>query len=217
MVKYQKRQLPPLQRYDHQGSRNLYNDYNASEWDGYDYGDRRQPRYNNSGALIKTIWKKFLITFGGLSVLVCVSWVAYNCGSGGSKGSSGSAEPVVIEPETTTFKVLPENHGGIEIPHQDKRIYDKISSNKQALSPAADDDRLLPAQESADLGDSEDIAEYSIIDDRAYYIKLATNKSKKVLDNELAILKNKYAHQISKLSCEVKTIKAPSGEKNMQS
>lgn len=209
MIKYQKRQLPPLQRYGANNPKDMYKEYHAdSYWDNDRYNGRNQTRYNN-GDFLGFIWKKFVITFGAISLLVCVSWIAYNCGSNSDAALQNGR--VIIEPETSTFKVLPNNPGGMQIPHQDKIIYDRISNSDTS---SEQDSRLLPPQLSPTVNDYEvNVDEYSIIDEKIYYIKMASNKNKDVLINELGIIKNKYSAKIGNMSCSVKTVRDKNGEK----
>lgn len=212
MVKYQKRQLPPLQRYGDNNPKNMYEEYRASSsyWDEEGYDGRGSRRYKDSGAFFKSVWQKFLITFGSILFLVCVSWIAYNCGSREDK--TNQEGNIIIEPETSTFKVLPNNPGGSNVPHQDKLIYDKISGSEPPLTEQ--ENQLLtppeaPAIEEPDLS----VDEYSIIDEKIYYIKIATNKSRNILENELGTIKNKYSDKVGNMSCSVKTIRDKDGEK----
>ncbi len=213
MLKYQKRQLPSLQRYQSNSPKDMYEEYSSSSsyWDEYDDYTRNSRYRNSDGAFLKSVWQKFLITFGSISLLVCVSWIAYNYGSNGNKSSNNVGKSITIEPETSTFKVLPDNPGGVNIPHQDKMIYDKINGQSTLTTS---ENHLLPPIETPNISDFEmNVDEYSIIDEKTYYIKLASNKSKEVLINELNITKNKYFNQIGDLSCSIKAVRDKSGEK----
>ncbi len=63
-------------------------------------------------------------------------------------GSGGGAEGVapLIKADQRPVRVRPDNPGGMEVPHQDKEIYDRVASRGTPPSPAAE--RLLPPPEA---------------------------------------------------------------------
>ncbi len=217
MVKYKKRQLPPLQRYGSNNPRDMYEEYRISSGhydDEYARDYRRNSQYDRDSASLRFIWKKFLITFGGILLLVVVSWIAYNCGG---RSVKNDGHPVIIEPDESAFKVLPDNPGGIEVPHQDKNVYTKINKNN-GMSVLDDQDQegsILPSQEDPDISSSNIlIDEYSFVYEKTYYIKVASNKNKTVLLNEINSIKNKYANKINGESVffSVKSVRDRNGE-----
>lgn len=235
MVKYKKRQLPPLQRYGSNNPREMYDEYKShlSYWGDSDNGPDDQRRYNNSsrypqrdGSFFKSIWQKFIVAFTSILSLVCLSWIAYNWG--GNKGDSSEKQhvvgPVIVEPDQSVFKVLPDNPGGVNVPHQDKMVYGNMNDyNGRDNSNLAEDDlnseeKLLPPQEKPAINnnfESRDngVDEYSIVDDKTYYVKVATNKNKNVLINEINNITNKYANKIGDKSCSIKTVRDKEGNK----
>jgi cbb3-type cytochrome oxidase subunit 3 len=215
MMKYQKRQLPPLQMYKSpMNSREMYNDYyeQPTYWDGGQenlYGPNRY-QYKNDGAVFKSIWHKFFMTFIAILLLICVAWIAYNCGNKGDSFSSRHG-PVFIEPETQDFKVLPENPGGFDVPHKDKIVYSRISGN------AADEEQsesLLPPQEKASIAQPEiNIDEYSIVDEKMYYIKVSSNRSREVLENGLNKVSKKYSNKVGDMPFSIKSVRDKNGNR----
>jgi len=58
------------------------------------------------------------------------------------QGAEG--QPPIIRADTTPIKGAPENPGGMEIPHQDRAVYDQLSGSGE---PADDMEHLLPKAE----------------------------------------------------------------------
>jgi len=73
-------------------------------------------------------------------VFAGVVFFAYKQGL--KQGAQGN--PPVIRADDSPTKVAPVNPGGIDIPHQDKTVYDRISGDK---SPAEGTEHLLPSPE----------------------------------------------------------------------
>lgn len=72
-----------------------------------------------------------------LAALLGVLWVGVKLGA--REGASG---PPILRAETAPAKSVPENRGGLEIPHTDKTVFDAING-KQAEEP----EELLPPPE----------------------------------------------------------------------
>ncbi len=248
MVKYQKRQLPPLQRYSSANPRDLYISQNSSSY--WSDQEEYRPRKNKGGTLFGAIWQKFVITFTSILSLVCLSWVAYNWNSNKPQNVGTVDGNILIEPEQNSFKVLPDNPGGENVPHQDKMVYERVNPN---VRYAQTEERLLPPQERPmQLSQEEQqpmqseghepsyqddelaqnhvkqnapiprdmrkqqqtsaVEEYSIVDDKVYYIKLSAGKTKPILDSEAKLLKKKFGATIGDKSCVVKKVSKASGE-----
>jgi hypothetical protein len=209
MVHYQKRQLPPLQRYDtpRQGFRQ-----DAGQLSYWDMGDEYQPRRKSSRSF-GGIWQKFIVTFASVMSLVCVSWIAYNWNTNHRPGSA--MQPVTIEPEQPAFRILPEDPGGPNIPHKGRAVYTRVNPGVSSLN---DDESLLPPQESPiDLPKSggcpdDEIEENLIVDDKVYYIKISAGKSKPVLEGELKLLRKKFSNVLNGIETAVKRVSNPKGE-----
>jgi hypothetical protein len=266
MVRYQKREMPPLQRYgDSAHPRDMYNGGGAGGVRGSnqqrlpqqqqyladrddEYLDKRKyyQRQQKNDSNFKSVWSKFIIAFTSAISLVSLSWVAYNWGSGGGpvQSASGAARPVVIEPENPSFKILPENPGGVDIPYQDRMIYENMDGVGDSFGTSREDGEtetsVLPIPEEpvishkkaqrTDGGDSSSIVqkriansdnhdinasidEYSIVDEKTYYIKMASGPNKQILQEEIKNVKTKYSDKISGLSCSVKSVKDKNGNK----
>src|SRR5690242_21871591 len=63
----------------------------------------------------------------------------------GARGGADGIAPLV-KAETKPEKIRPDNPGGMEVPHQDKEIYDKVIAGRTAVPPTAE--RLLPPPET---------------------------------------------------------------------
>lgn len=207
MMKYQKRQLPPLQRYSPNTYRDAYSEFNQAYWDE-EYSSRRYPNTNS----LKLLWHKFILTFASIISLVCVAWIAYNWNNDHTSSRHRITQDGIplIEPEQEEFKVLPDNPGGMEIPYKDKTVYERVNNksieNQEKLLPPQNDVSYLSSSQNV-------VEEYSIIDDRTYYIKISAGKTKPILQNELKLLKKKYADYINDKNCSIKRVSNSSGEK----
>ncbi|MDR1488796.1 MAG: SPOR domain-containing protein [Holosporales bacterium] len=224
MVRYQKRELPPLQRYGSANNpRAMYDEYNSdssSYWrDGYDPPNRNSGKQYRDEYFFKSVWQKFIVIFSSVISLICLGFVVYNWESRTTRKSNIDGNTVVIEPEFPSFKILPDNPGGINVPHQDKKIYGNIRNSKDRYKNEFEDESsLLPPQEipstinrnsDSDMG----IDEYSIIDDKIYYIKIATNKNKNSLNNQMSEIKNKYKNKLPDATCSIQSVRDKKGEK----
>ncbi|GHT89308.1 hypothetical protein FACS1894113_4080 [Alphaproteobacteria bacterium] len=208
MIKYQKRKLPPLQRYSEQTRKGaIYSRAPAPYWADDEY---RQRKYNTK-SIFANVWQKFFITFTSILSLICLSWIAYNWGN-----DRVSIQPTIIEPENDKFKVLPEEPGGEFIPHKDKAVYEKVNPN---IAHSNNEEKLLPPEESPliveqnNAKNQNNVEEYSIVDEKIYYIKISYGKSKEILENEVKLLRKKFAGVIGSKECSVKKVSNNSGEK----
>ena len=173
MIRYKKRQLPPLHNYD-LSNRN----YNGNTyWNEY---DQYQGRESNSKYRIsfQTMWQKFIMTFTSILSLVCLTWIAYNWHNNKNTTNRKLDAPELIEPERPSFKVLPDTPGVAPIPYQDKSIYNRIDpeiatfSNERMIPPQDLPDNLPPEKITRSTSktwqaqNKSTVEEYSIIDDR---------------------------------------------------
>jgi hypothetical protein len=220
MVRYQKRQLPPLQRYTPNQQRNMYAEFNRSYWEE---DDDYQYKHRNTTAVLNRLWQKFVVTFASILSLVCLSWIAYNWNGDKNNGRQNS-ESSLIEPSQPSFKVLPKDLGGVEIEYKDKSVYDRIDhdassleTEEELLPPQEEPSTLPPKKTESRRAESqrdyrENIEEYSIVEDKVYYIKISAGKDKTILENEAAILKKKFSTLLTGKSCSVKKVSNASGE-----
>lgn len=106
--------------------------YDATS-DDDDGGSTRSPLFIILTALV-------LMAFGA------VVWVAYQQGM--KQGDRGAPQVIVAEPGP--IRVAPENPGGVEVPDQDKQIYERIAGAEaaapveEALAPPPEQPRDLP-------------------------------------------------------------------------
>ncbi|MBR1479845.1 MAG: hypothetical protein IJ599_03035 [Alphaproteobacteria bacterium] len=205
MLRYQKRKLPPLQRYSPNSHRDQYAEFNRAYWDEEDRRPQRQ-----GGSALGALWQKFLLTFAAILSLVCLSWIAYNWSSGKSRVSTNSDGIPIIEPEQPYFKVLPENPGGAEIAYRDKAVYGLLDGETSAAK--AEEDLSMSQEEVAPLPEQRGVEEYSIVDDKVYYIKISAGKDKQVLLNEAQLLKKRHAALFDGKVCSVKKVSNAAGE-----
>jgi cbb3-type cytochrome oxidase subunit 3 len=215
ILKYKKNQMPPLQRYKSpMNARGTYDEYydQPTYWDvGQEelYGTKRY-QGRNDGAFLRSIWQKFFLTFVAILLLVCVAWIAYNCGNKGDT-LNGRQNPMFIEPEAQDFKVLPDNPGGINVPHKDKMIYSRINGD---FSDEERSESLLPSQEKASIIPQDiSIDEYSVVDERTYYIKVSSNKNREVLGSELGKISKKYSDKVGGMQFSIKSVRDKNGDK----
>lgn len=212
MIRYQKRQLPPLQRYSPNMYKDAYAEFNQSYWD--ESPGRSSKRISvNFGAM----WHKFIVTFASILSLVCLSWIAYNWNSNKQSANLAPDGIPVIEPERESFKVLPASPGGAEISYRDKTVYNRVDGGTSSVQL---DERLLPPQEGTHYipeqnkssRQEQEVEEYSIINDKVYYIKLSAGKDKQILENEAKLLKKKHAGILADKECSVKRVSNSKGE-----
>lgn len=209
MVRYQKRQLPPLQRYSPNSHRDGYAEFNQSYWD-----DENTQRKRQNFTILGSIWQKFIITFASILSLVCLSWIAYNWNSDKQHVSQMAQSGIpIIEPERSSFKVLPENPGGATVSYRDKTVYNRVDNGMSSIDT---NERLLPPQEETffipEQTRQNNVEEYSIIEDKTYYIKISAGKNKQVLQNELKLLKKRFSSLFSGKNCSVKKVSNSNGE-----
>ncbi len=82
------------------------------------------------------------IALGAVAAFGIGIWFAYD--QGVKRGASGA--PPLIRADQTPTKVAPENPGGMQVPNQDKQIYERLPGNT-AQAPAGGTERLLPPPE----------------------------------------------------------------------
>jgi cell division protein FtsN len=80
-----------------------------------------------------------ILILGGLGAL---AYYAYERGA-----ASTATAPVVIRADESPVKVAPEDPGGLEVPHQDKLVYDRLEGQLPADDGAGPPERLMPSPE----------------------------------------------------------------------
>lgn len=81
------------------------------------------------------------IALGAVAAFGIGIWFAYD--QGVKRGASGA--PPLIRADQTPAKVAPENPGGMQVPNQDKQIYERLGGSQQAATPGTE--KLLPPPE----------------------------------------------------------------------
>lgn len=81
------------------------------------------------------------IALGAVAAFGIGIWFAYD--QGVKRGASGA--PPLIRADQGPAKVAPENPGGMQVPNQDKQIYERLGGNQQPATPGTE--KLLPPPE----------------------------------------------------------------------
>ena len=80
-----------------------------------------------------------VVALGGFGGIVSYYYLA-----GSTGGSTAEAVAPLIKADQRPVRVRPENPGGMDVPHQDKEIYDRVGNR---AAPPATAERLLPPPE----------------------------------------------------------------------
>jgi len=83
------------------------------------------------------------IALGAVAAFGIGIWFAYD--QGVKRGVSGA--PPLVRADQSPTKVAPENPGGMQVPNQDKQIYERLGGSGNA--PAQQAEKLLPPPERA--------------------------------------------------------------------
>lgn len=81
------------------------------------------------------------IALGAVAAFGIGIWFAYD--QGVKRGASGA--PPLIRADQGPAKVAPENPGGMQVPNQDKQIYERLGGNQQSATSGTE--KLLPPPE----------------------------------------------------------------------
>lgn len=112
---------------------------------GYDYEPEEDDDYYTYDATDEDDEgrRRPIVVLAIVALIVVFAGVVFFAYKQGLKQGAQDNPPVIRADDTPT-KVAPTNPGGIEIPHQDKTVYDRISGDK---SPGQDTEHLLPSPE----------------------------------------------------------------------
>ncbi len=213
-VNYKKRQLPPLQqRYSsHNAQYDLQ--YDNQYWEDY---DAYKTNKINTKQDLKLIWQKFIIAFTSILSIVCIAWIAYHWSSNAQDNNKTSNTPEIIEPDKPSFKVLPDVPGGIEIPYKDKSIYNRVDPNfkyktREKLQASPEVPEGIP--KVAKINNPQ-VAEYSIIEDKEYYVKcpINTNANEQVKAIKKKLLDFPDSDMLEGAVCSIRTVANTEGRK----
>ena len=217
MIRYQKRHLPPLQRYAPSTHRDVYSEFNESYWDD----ERNQSESQKFFAVgsLGAMWQKFILTFAAILSLVCISWIAYNWKTDKPQLNQYMQNGIpVIEPSQSTFKVLPESPGGAEIAYRDKAVYGRVDNGMSArrveekLLPPEEETFQIPESQQGYRRGRDEVEEYSIITDKIYYIKLSAGKDRQILMNEAKLVRKRHARLFEGKEITIKKVSNSQGE-----
>jgi cell division septation protein DedD len=104
-----------------------------------DPNDRMSPRGRQGfRALPMAVALSAIVVFGGL--------IGYTYMT--KSGDSGDGPVPVIRAEQRPMKTRPDDPGGMEVPHQDKEVYDRLARESGAQMTAPKVERLLPPPEA---------------------------------------------------------------------
>jgi hypothetical protein len=109
--------------------------------DGYDYGYEGQQDYAEPPARRRGTINAAIVA-GGLAVFGGIIFYAYNQGM---RAGTESVAPI-LRAEAGPTKVRPDEPGGMEVPHQDKLVYDRL--NPSSAQGGGEVERLLPPPET---------------------------------------------------------------------
>lgn len=84
-----------------------------------------------------------VVALGAVAAFGIGIWFAYD--QGVKRGASGA--PPLVRAEQGPAKVAPENPGGMQVPNQDKQIYERIGGNDGQSASGSQIERLLPPPE----------------------------------------------------------------------
>lgn len=110
----------------------MRNDYDAPEGEAFD------EIYQSDGLRWMSVVVVLLVVFGFFSL----AWYAYRTNT---SSSVQEGEIMIVEGEGWSYKEAPQDPGGMEFPHQDKDIYNRlVAQDEQKAKPV---ERLLPPPE----------------------------------------------------------------------
>src|SRR4051812_38416219 len=93
---------------------------------------------SNSGL---TRWAPLVIVLAVVAGFVTLSWYAYHAGIQSVK----EEDLMVVEADKTPIKEKPADPGGMQIPNQDKTVFETFSANNAKQPPKVE--RVLPVPE----------------------------------------------------------------------
>ncbi len=216
-IYFKKRQLPQLQRYrsgipTDQESKN-YSDY----FDEY-LLPKKKSKYSLSFPLL---WQKFVITFTSLLSIICLTWITYNW-----KTTNGDNSIPEIKGEKTFFKVLPDAPNIVSSAYNNKTVYERVDPNIQTkrynerLMTSTEEPGELPISDNFDNSNFDGrspIQNYTIIDDRDYYVKCKKNNDVLMTRQQVATIRKKlssYSNSavLSNVSCSIRKVANTQGQ-----
>src|SRR5258708_7087241 len=103
-----------------------------------DPDDRPKARAPRGGAKRRPLLVPLLIVIvalGSFAGIVGYYYFASNRGDGVAP---------LIKAEAQPFKIKPDNPGGLDVPDQDKEIYNRVGQAERSSTPAPTAERLLP-------------------------------------------------------------------------
>ena len=114
-----------------------------------DNGSGLAPRVLMAGIAVSV-----LILFGGLV------WFLYDQGDAGGP-------PVLVRAPDGPAKIEPEDRGGMNVPHRDKLVFNRVSGDRtnvdEALRPAAEEPLARPEVPTLDVKMDADAAENAVV------------------------------------------------------
>jgi len=96
--------------------------------DDYDGAHSAQPQRLNYPPVQKPRSRKGLVAMGAIAVAVVVGGAGALMYTGSPTGAGG--EPILVQATNEPVKVQPQNPGGVEIPNQNKQIYERTQQTE---------------------------------------------------------------------------------------
>ncbi|MHA1559020.1 MAG: SPOR domain-containing protein [Alphaproteobacteria bacterium] len=104
---------------------------------------------------------KFIFLILTLVFFSAIFWIFYKW----VHSQESTPIPLIISAKKGPFKIRPENPGGLNIPHQDKLIYDRILPNtvkqKEKLLPSIETPTVLPELETQNYNEENNFSKES--------------------------------------------------------
>ncbi len=112
----------------------MKNDYDAPEGEAFD------EIYQSDGLRWMSVLVVLLVVFGFFSL----AWYAYRTNT---RQAMQEGEIMVVEGDASPYREKPANPGGMEFPHQDKEVYNRLVAKDEQARPGSVE-RLLPPPEA---------------------------------------------------------------------
>ena len=179
---------------------------------------KKKSKYSLSFPLL---WQKFVITFTSLLSIICLTWITYNW-----KTTNGDNSIPEIKGEKTFFKVLPDAPNIVSSAYNNKTVYERVDPNIQTkrynerLMTSTEEPGELPISDNFDNSNFDGrspIQNYTIIDDRDYYVKCKKNNDVLMTRQQVATIRKKlssYSNSavLSNVSCSIRKVANTQGQ-----
>jgi len=128
--------MSDMDRDDDRYGRSAFDPVMVDDMDTYDATDEEEEPASRG-------WLMLLVVLVVLAALAGVVYFAYQQG----REEGIRTAPPIVRAEGGPEKVAPQDPGGMEIPHQDKEIFERITGDTTSADPDTGVERLLPPPE----------------------------------------------------------------------